>query len=257
MKKLLFLLLGLPIAGFGQWSENFDAGPSLPAGWAVINNDGAHGWEFGIPAVGKTQSGVNIAYIYYDAAAHDDHLITKAINVQAGVSDRISFYIKSRNSIYLENYEVLLSSTTQMATAFTMVLQATEKAPAVWTQKTFNLSSYVGQTVYVSIHATDTDQWQLYTDTFVVDGMPILATGETNSAKDNLEIYPNPFTDVVNISDIKNIKSIAVSDVSGILVKTIDKPASTINLAELKSGLYLVTLNMKDGSIQTIKAIKK
>lgn len=172
MKKLLLFILTLPILCFGQWTENFDAGTTMPAGWAVINNGGANGWVFGTPGSGTAQSGSNVASITYNATAHDDYLITKAITVTTGVSDRISFFIKSRSSVYLENYEVLLSTTNQTASAFTTVLQATQKAPAAWTQKTFSLSSYVGQTVYVAIHATDTDQFELYADTFVVDSAP-------------------------------------------------------------------------------------
>ncbi|MFL9833281.1 fibronectin type III domain-containing protein [Chryseobacterium terrae] len=86
---------------------------------------------------------------------------------------------------------------------------------------------------------------------------PTLATGEVIANKNNLKVYPNPFADVLNISDISNVKSISVLDVSGKLVKTFDKPESTLHLRELNSGMYLVVLNMKDGSKQTIKAIKK
>ncbi|KPH13478.1 choice-of-anchor J domain-containing protein [Chryseobacterium sp. ERMR1:04] len=400
MKKLLFLLLVLPIISFGQWTENFDAGTTLPAGWAVINNGGANGWVFGPPENGTAQSGDNVASIKYDSIAHDDHLITKAINVQVGISNYISFYVKSSLSYYLENYEVLLSTTDQTAASFTTVLQATEKAPSSWTKKSFNLSSYAGQTVYVSIHATDTDQYELYADTFVVNGLPpsvpandtcsgavplaigsdfnsgavtstnkdattdgtaicqtnsgnnvwfsvvvpasgnitletgpvsgstftdtvmsayggtcgsltqiacnddvapgilsskisltgqtpgetlyisvwrytgtssnttgqfqisaydsaTLGTTEVTANKNNINVYPNPFAEVLNVSDVTKVRSVTISDVSGRLVKTIDQPTSTLQLGELKSGLYLVTLNMKDGSKQTIKTIKK
>ncbi len=172
MKKLLFFILMLPMLGFGQWTENFDSGTTMPAGWAVINNGGSNGWVFGAPADGTAQSGANVAYITYNTSAHDDYLITKAITVTAGVSDRISFFVRSRSSFFSENYEVLLSTTNQTAGAFTTVLQASQDAPVTWTQNTFNLSAYAGQTVYVAIHATDTDQWQLYADTFVVDTVP-------------------------------------------------------------------------------------
>ncbi|WP_435523736.1 T9SS type A sorting domain-containing protein [Chryseobacterium indoltheticum] len=72
-----------------------------------------------------------------------------------------------------------------------------------------------------------------------------------------MKAYPNPFADVLNISDVSNVKSISVVDISGKLVKTFDKPESTLHLGGLNSGMYLVVLNMKDGSKQTIKAIKK
>lgn len=86
---------------------------------------------------------------------------------------------------------------------------------------------------------------------------PALGTSEITSAEKAIKVYPNPFADVLNISDINNVKSISVVDVAGRLVKTFDKPSSTLHLGELNSGMYLVVLNMKDGSKQTIKAIKK
>ncbi len=88
-------------------------------------------------------------------------------------------------------------------------------------------------------------------------GCPSLATGEVIANENNVKAYPNPFADVLNISDVSNVKSISVVDISGKLVKTFDKPESVLHLRELNSGMYLVILNMKDGSKQTIKAIKK
>jgi hypothetical protein len=78
----------------------------------------------------------------------------------------------------------------------------------------------------------------------------LLTTDEASAKKDMIKVYPNPFSDVLNISDIKNVKNVLVTDISGRLVKTIANPASTLHLGELKQGMYLVTLEMKDGSKQ-------
>ncbi|WP_265429950.1 T9SS type A sorting domain-containing protein, partial [Chryseobacterium sp. YIM B08800] len=112
-----------------------------------------------------------------------------------------------------------------------------------------------GATLYVSVwkYSTATDgafQVSAY------DSSIVLATGETK-AKDNFKVYPNPFVDVLNISDVSNVKSISVMDVAGRLVKTFDKPEAALHLRDLNAGMYLVILHMKDGSKQTIKAIKK
>lgn len=85
----------------------------------------------------------------------------------------------------------------------------------------------------------------------------LLATSEVSGAKNELKAYPNPFADVLNISDISKVKSVSIVDLAGRVVKTIDNPSSALQLGDLKQGMYLVTLNMKDGSKQTIKAIKK
>lgn len=90
------------------------------------------------------------------------------------------------------------------------------------------------------------------------DSSLVLATSEVkDNAKNAIKVYPNPFNDVLNISDASNIKNVLVTDIAGRLVKTIASPGSQLQLGELKQGMYLVTLEMKDGSKQTIKAIKK
>jgi len=84
-----------------------------------------------------------------------------------------------------------------------------------------------------------------------------LGTSETSNLKDSIKVYPNPFTDMLNISETENAKSIAVTDLAGRLIKTFEKPESVINLSDLKSGMYLITLYLKDGTQKTVKSIKK
>jgi hypothetical protein len=113
-----------------------------------------------------------------------------------------------------------------------------------------------GATLYISVwrYSTATDgQFQIS----AYDSSIALATSEVSQAKNDLKAYPNPFADVLNISDISKVKSVSIVDVAGRVVKTIENPSSALQLGDLKQGLYLVTLNMKDGSKQTIKAIKK
>ncbi|WP_310024865.1 T9SS type A sorting domain-containing protein [Chryseobacterium vietnamense] len=69
--------------------------------------------------------------------------------------------------------------------------------------------------------------------------------------------YPNPFSDAVTISDISKVKSVSVMDASGKTVRTIEKPASQIYLNDVKAGLHFIILKMTDGTVKTIKAIKK
>lgn len=84
-----------------------------------------------------------------------------------------------------------------------------------------------------------------------------LSTSETKLKKKEVSVYPNPFKDVLHIADIKDVKSVTVTDVAGRVVKTIDNPTTELQLGELNAGLYLVTMNFKDGSKSTVKAIKK
>jgi hypothetical protein len=83
-----------------------------------------------------------------------------------------------------------------------------------------------------------------------------LSTSEIDK-KDAIKLYPNPFSEVVNISKPELVKSIRVSDVSGKLIRTFNQAESVLRLNDLSAGMYILQLDMKDGSQQTIKIIKK
>ncbi|CEJ69813.1 Fibronectin type III domain protein [Chryseobacterium oranimense G311] len=129
------------------------------------------------------------------------------------------------------------------------------------TTYSYNLTSYTGANTVFAFYASDgtvndTEDYEFFIDNFKVESAT-LATSEVTKDKEDIKAYPNPFTDVLNISKADLVKSVSVSDVSGRLVKTIENPSSALHLGDLKQGLYFVTLNMKDGSKQMIKAIKK
>ena len=180
MKKLILTCtLALGIFANAQFSQNFDAGTTAPAGWSVIN-DGGNGFIFGVPpavsaGVPGAHSGANVASIKFDTAAHNDFLVTPAITVTAGVNDRLSFWVASYSASFLENYNVMLSTGPVAPTVpadFTVTLKGTTKAPNTWKKEVIDLTPYIGTTVYVGLHAVDTDQFYLYFDDVVNDSAP-------------------------------------------------------------------------------------
>ncbi|KFC19626.1 GEVED domain-containing protein [Chryseobacterium sp. FH1] len=91
-----------------------------------------------------------------------------------------------------------------------------------------------------------------YTLDVLADGT--LATTEIGKSK--VSVYPNPFTDILNVSNVKGVKSISVLDTTGRRVKSISA-SSAIDLSNLNSGLYIVNLQIEDGSVKSFKVIKK
>lgn len=84
-----------------------------------------------------------------------------------------------------------------------------------------------------------------------------LGTDEMVSNDVKVKVYPNPFTEILNISDVREVASVSITDMSGRIVKTIAKPTAQLSLGDLKSGMYLVTLKYKNGTVKSVKAIKK
>ncbi|REC59601.1 hypothetical protein DRF65_25330 [Chryseobacterium pennae] len=123
--------------------------------------------------------------------------------------------------------------------------------------ETMSVSTTAGTVYYVNVGHYD-DNEDIMEGTFTITiNKETLGTSEVAKAKNEIKVYPNPFTEILNISKVDQVKTVSVLDVSGRLVKTIENPSSVLHLGDLKQGMYLVVLNMKDGSKQTVKAIKK
>ena len=126
---------------------------------------------------------------------------------------------------------------------------------------TFDLSNFLSPNTVFAFYGTDgtvddSPDYEFFVDNFVVESAS-LSTSEVKNSSKKISIYPNPFTDIINISEFKDIKTVKVADGSGRVLKTIENPSKEINLSSLNSGLYLITMYFKDGSQHTVKTIKK
>jgi hypothetical protein len=124
--------------------------------------------------------------------------------------------------------------------------------PASYTGTTIQVRFTVDKDVAGNAYFYD----DLLLDNIEVKQNPNLSTSEA-SAKKEVSVYPNPFSDVIYISETKDLKTVKVFDLTGRNVKTIENPTKEIRLGSLNSGLYLITMYYKDGSQNTVKAIKK
>ncbi|MBD3905293.1 T9SS type A sorting domain-containing protein [Chryseobacterium sp. Ch-15] len=268
------------------FTENFNSG-SLANCWSTYstNNTGYALWQFGssaqdygttYSAAGQNNTAGQFAYVdasdpYTGASVHDVTLVSPAVNLAGLSAPTLEFR-------WFKNHGVDVNPTSQpaydnnkltvevmdLATSTWQAVFTSTSNAATWRTEIITLpSSYVGKTVQVRFVVDKNVAGNGYFyDNVLLDDVNLkegtnLATAEVKIDKNNIKVYPNPFADILNISDVSNVKSISVVDISGKLVKTFDKPESTLHLGGLNSGMYLVILNMKDGSRQTIKAIKK
>lgn len=124
----------------------------------------------------------------------------------------------------------------------------------------FSLISLTGQvpgtTLYISVwkYSSDTNNGQFKISAY---DSASLSTSEVYDNKKIIQVYPNPFSKELSISDISKVKGISVTNISGKTVKNIEKPSSSIDLSDLVKGIYFITLKMDDGTLKTTKIIKK
>jgi Secretion system C-terminal sorting domain/Calx-beta domain len=86
----------------------------------------------------------------------------------------------------------------------------------------------------------------------------ITTTALSNESFDiqNLKVYPNPVTDILNIESSSTISKISMVNLLGQEVKSINNPANAIDVSELESGVYLLKMTSDAGS-KIVKITKK
>lgn len=238
LKHLLIACLTIPAIASAQFLENFDGSNSLPARWTVLNGGDANTWQI-VNYTGGTiaaNSGTNTASIGYSAAAHDDYLVTPPVTVTAGASDFLTFWARSRDPLYAETISVKVSTTNPTAGAFTKTLAETV-APASganFYKYSYDLSEYVGQTIYIAFYSSTTDKFYFDVDDVKVgaaetcDSPPTVAvsTVTSNSATVNwtpssisgatyqIEYGPSGFTPGAGTAVTSNTATVTLSNLS-------------------------------------------
>ncbi len=74
--------------------------------------------------------------------------------------------------------------------------------------------------------------------------------------KKQIVIYPNPFRDILKITNIDNVEVINITDINGKKVGSF-VPQNELNLSYLSTGVYFINLMGKKGSIKIVKVTKQ
>jgi len=237
-----------PVTTF-PWNEGFEGAVFPPACFMNVDNDGdSNVWDFrddpvAWPTHGGNKVAVSASWIG-SPLTPDNWLITPAFVIDAA-NYAFSFWYAAQDPEWpAEKISVMISTTGTAPANFTNVFTQ------VLTSNTFEqaiipLSSYEGQTIYIAIRHWDC------TDMFYVkvDDLQIAATGNVDLAViPSLNMYPNPTTDVVYISEIANVE---VYSLQGALVGSYTD-VNKIDVSHLNAGFYIFKV-YTNGKIHTAK----
>ncbi len=70
-------------------------------------------------------------------------------------------------------------------------------------------------------------------------------------------IYPNPFTNVVRISNYDKLSRVIISNITGQQVVDLKYPGSEINTSRLISGVYIISLFDEKGLVKSSRLVKR
>ncbi|PTX63098.1 putative secreted protein (Por secretion system target) [Kordia periserrulae] len=104
----------------------------------------------------------------------------------------------------------------------------------------------------------DLDNYPSVIESGTVSNLPVesqlLSTAEVTLS--NVNLYPNPVKNTLNISSATNLNSIEVYSVQGQLMLTQKNQFTTVDMSPLKSGLYFVKLIDNANNSSTFKIVK-
>lgn len=169
------LLLGTSAFSQTIFSEDFNAGTTLPTGWAQYNVDGltpaanmafmgTNAWV-GYLSTDPTQGNMMTSTSWYTpAGTSNDWLVTPAIVIPATGSFQLSFDIQGQDPSYLDSYEVYISTGGNAVANFAGTPVISAVSTGAWEKKMVDLTPYLGQTIYVAFRNNSTDKFRLNLD---------------------------------------------------------------------------------------------
>ena len=142
--------------------EGFEWEEMSPA-WTVVDGDADESqWMLSDAA---PHSGNKHLVVNYNSDGNNDWLISPKLTLQTAA--QLSFWAKSEDLYYPEDFNVLISETDTDVANFLNLLSVTG-APDTYTETTFDLSAYDGKEVYIAIQCVSVDTWALLVDDFSV-----------------------------------------------------------------------------------------
>ncbi|MEO8516712.1 MAG: T9SS type A sorting domain-containing protein [Flavobacterium sp.] len=236
-------------------------------GWLATPDNTANAWFINFGGVGSplVQQGQFSAIAITPAAAPaTETLFSRGMNLTAGSTTTITYYVRNYQATGSTNnasYQLTVGSDQTAASQTTVVATETGLSNAAFVLKTFNfIPPSTGTYYFRFLHnspANGTGTHALIVDNFTVT--------QVLSAKDflfsKISVFPNPATNVVNISNADNldITKVEMVDINGRVIKAVTPKTMSnieINISDLTSGVYFMNIKTNEG-MTTKKIIKE
>jgi len=244
MRKLYFVLAAVLFcnAAIAQvaFEEDFNGGV-MPAG-ALFTD----AWDV-LPEPADTTNKAAASTSWFTAPVQADRwMITPAITV--GTNMFLTWRGKAQDASYPDGYAVKISTTGTDKGDFTVDVFSVAAETATWSDHSFDLSAYNGQTIYVAFIQNSTDMFYILIDDIKVG----IATSveEMTAENNNVALAPNPATDYLTVTSSDPIQTLRVINTVGqvVMEEVVNTNQTVLSIGHLEAGIYFVTGTTADGS---------
>ena len=176
-------------------------------------------------------------------------------SLSLGYNPQIDFWVKSYNPAFgSEKYNVAVSNTNTSPSSFVNINSLAESAPADWTHRSYLLTNYANQDVFIGIQCV-TDNGFI----FMIDDIAITSTiGVPENEKDmKFTLWPNPASELIRVKsrgDYSGPLEIELEGMTGAVLKTwkINDGAAlqSLDIHAIPQGLYLLKISTGKSSSQ-------
>jgi len=235
--------------------ENFENTTLLtvPTCWSTIRRGtGLSTSAYMITSSSEASEGSQAFYIYggspaSNPATSDIILVSPPVDNLADHTNSLSFYLKGTANI------VVGTLNDNTADAVFTPYDTTITGTSTYAKYTVNFNNYTGTDHYIGLRYNATNPL-VGLDNIVWDAS--LSNGDFDNA--DFTAYPNPVKDILNLSYKQTISNVTVYNVLGqkVIDKTVDSNATTVNMASLSRGTYIVKVTA-DSRIKTLKIVKE
>ncbi len=225
-----------------------------PPCWLAIDQDGdGYNWTQ-VPATSHTShsgdfSAMSASWVNPDPLTPDNWLITPQLNINAD-NLVLKFWAAAQDPAYpADKYSVMVSTTGTATADFTEIYTETLSSE-IWSEVVLSLADYNGELIYIAIRHWDcTDMFQMKIDDFSVD----FGDEITENISKNINLYPNPSTGLVNISNV-NGADISVTNMLGQeIYKTVaSEDVLIIDASAWEQGSYIIRI-IENGEVNVMK----
>lgn len=263
MKKLLsiFSFIGFSAISFAQTAlinEDFSMG--IPSSWKIVNKDNLivdsslqaefpYAWNsvldpFDTNSVNRC---VGATSFFTTVGNANRWLITPAFSL-ADYGNILTFKAASFDPSFPDNYVLKIGTDTSDLNSFTGLVTYLAEAP-YWSEHSFTIdSTYNNQTVFLAFVLTSDNGHKLFLDDIKVVTQDPVSTN--NLTADKFSVYPNPTTDLINITNAFGLQKNVISLAGQVLIST---DSDQINTSNLSAGIYLLQIEGKNELIKFIK----